>query len=157
MLVRDAARQAAERVRAEHWDGTFPVDPVSIARALDLEVKFTSMLPGISGAIVVRPDTAQVLIEDTEAYGRKMFTCAHEVGHYLERQAQNDRSYSFVEKRGGEYDLHEFYADEFAGALLMPAAEFQKQERLLGSDFLMASYFGVSPSAVQKRRERLAR
>ncbi|OIH99750.1 MULTISPECIES: ImmA/IrrE family metallo-endopeptidase [unclassified Curtobacterium] len=157
MLVKDAARDAAERIRAEHWNGTFPVDPVAIARSMELDVKFTSMLPGISGAIVVRPGSAQVLIEDTDAYGRKMFTCAHEVGHFVERRAQDDRSYSFVEKRGGEYDLHEFYADEFAGALLMPASEFRKQERKLGSDYLLASYFGVSPTAVQKRRERLAR
>lgn len=157
VLVKDAARQAANEVRSKYWDGAFPVDPVAIARSLNLDVKFTSMLPGISGAIVVRPGSAQVLIEDSDAYGRKMFMCAHEVGHFLERQAQDDQSYSFVEKRGGEYDLHEFYADEFAGALLMPDAEFRRQERLLGSDYLMASYFGVSPSAVQKRRERLAR
>lgn len=157
MLVKDAARSAAARVLSEHWDGSFPVDPVSVARSLDLDVRFTSMLPGISGAIVVRPGTAEILIEDAETYGRKMFTCAHEVGHFLERKAQNDQSYAFVEKRGGEYDLREFYADEFAGSLLMPADEFRKQDRLLGSDYLLASYFGVSPSAVEKRRERLAK
>ncbi|MHC9941634.1 ImmA/IrrE family metallo-endopeptidase [Corynebacterium diphtheriae] len=59
---------------------------------------------------------------------RQRFTLAHEIGHLVEREhLGKDVEYSFIDYRNnGKCDLHEFYADEFAGSLLMPAREFSK-------------------------------
>ncbi|CAH0231947.1 hypothetical protein SRABI26_02672 [Arthrobacter sp. Bi26] len=156
MLVKDAAKQAAIKTLAEHWDFEFPVDPVAIAQAKGLEVRFAELKNRISGAIVVEAGkTPQILVEARENYGRQMFTVAHELGHYAEREDAGDHEYSFIESRGRKYDLHEFYADEFAGNLLMPEAEFKSQYKKLKSVNMVAAFFAVSPAAVEKRAERL--
>jgi len=155
MLVKDAAAIAAKEFLNEYWDGSFPVDPVSIARSLGIDVQITSLLPGISGAIVSQEGSASILIEEADTYGRQMFTCAHEIGHFQERKAQNDLDYSFVERRTSKYDLHELYADVFAANLLMPEDEFRAQWARTGSEYLVAGFFGVSPSAALARKERL--
>lgn len=85
------------------------------------------------------------------------FTLAHELGHYVERvDVSDDNDFSFVEKREpGQYDLHEFYADEFAGALLMPEQPFMTMLDEGKSLIEIAARFGVSLDAARKRRERL--
>jgi len=157
MLVRDAARQAAEETLRTYWDGTYPVDPFEIARRMGLTVKVTALRPDISGAIVAEGrDDVTILVDPGDNYGRMAFTCAHELGHFKEREAKDDPEYSFVELRsGGRYDLHEFYADEFAGNLLMPEEPFRREIRMHGSDRLTAATFAVTPAAVRKRRQRL--
>ena len=155
MLVKDAARLAAARVLTDRWDDSFPVDPVLIAESFNINVKFESLLPGISGAIVAEPGKVEILIEENENFGRQMFTAAHELGHFIERRDNGDSEYSFVERRTNEYDLHEFYADEFAGNLLMPEDEFRKVWQRYESEYMIAAHFGVSPSAALKRKKRL--
>jgi Zn-dependent peptidase ImmA (M78 family) len=156
MLVKEAAKQAAIKTLAEHWDFEFPVDPVAIAQAKGLEVRFAELKNNVSGAIVAKAGQVPViLVEARENYGRQMFTAAHELGHYAERENAGDHEYSFVESRGRKYDLHEFYADEFAGNLLMPEAEFKSKYKQLKSVNMVAAYFAVSPPAVKKRAQRL--
>ena len=53
------------------------------------------------------------------------------------------------------YDLHEFYADEFAGALLMPEAEILRLQEEHWTIPRMAAHFNVTAAAVLKRLERL--
>ncbi|MDD0856707.1 ImmA/IrrE family metallo-endopeptidase [Arthrobacter alpinus] len=156
MLVKDAARIAAARTLKDYWDGSLPVDPVAIAESMGISVEFSRLKPGISGAIIVEDGDARILLDESENYGRQMFTCAHEIGHYVERMANGDHEYSFVERRTQKYDLHEFYADEFAGNLLMPASNFTSTWKKMKSDNLMAANFGVTPAAAKKRREKLA-
>ncbi|MBH0054491.1 ImmA/IrrE family metallo-endopeptidase [Salinibacterium sp. SWN139] len=155
MLVKEAAKQAAVRTLEEYWDGSFPIDPVAIAEAHDIEVQFTPLVAGVSGAILAEPGEVVIVIDETENYGRQMFTCAHELGHYIERKDSGDEEFSFVERRTQKYDLHELYADEFAGNLLMPEDEFREQLTASDSVYLAASHFGVSPLAIEKRKERL--
>ena len=156
MLVKDAARIAAEETLNNYWDGEFPVDPVAIARAKNLDVRFAVLKDGVSGAIVAETGKAPIiLVDSTENYGRQMFTTAHEIGHYVEREKAGDTEYSFVETRSRKYDLREFYADEFAGNLLMPESAFRIKYKDTGSQFLTASHFAVSVQAVKKRLERL--
>lgn len=155
MLVKDAAALAAERVLSNCWDGSFPVDPVAIAEAHDVAVKFTPLIPGVSGAIIADGADVAIYVDNTENYGRQMFTTAHELGHFIERRQNGDTDYSFVERRTQNYDLHELYADEFAGNLLMPEADFREFWQISPSEYLAAARYGVSPSAVQKRKSRL--
>lgn len=156
MLVKDAAREDAKSALDQYWNGTLPVDPFYIAQRMGIEVRVTSMRADLSGAIVAEGGAVTILVDSSDNYGRQSFTCAHELGHYFERQRKGDKEFSFKEFRhSGKYDLHEFYADEFAANLLMPEVAFRHVVKRFGSDNLVAAQFAVSPGAVRKRREKL--
>lgn len=162
VLVKDAARASAKKVLGEHWDGQLPVNPVEIARKMDIDVRFDK-LDDLSGLILHRDGATRVVIADDEPIERQLFTCAHEIGHYVERQATDDDAYTFSEPRndqdhrGGEWSLHEFYADEFAGNLLMPEKEFIHWYGISPSVSALADVFGVSRPAVRSRLRALRR
>lgn len=164
MLVKDAAREAADKVLRDYWTADrLPVDPVAIARQMGIEVDFTEMAD-LSGVIVHDEGSTHIVIADNELLERQLFTCAHELGHYMERKQSGDPDYSFSEpkasareqdQRGGEWSLHEYYADEFAGNLLMPQQEFIRWYSASPSVSSLADVFGVSRAAVQTRLRRL--
>jgi len=158
VTVRQQARADAAQILRDYWDGSLPVDPFKIANQLGMEVQITSLKDGISGAIIADGKSSpKILIEAAESYGRKTFTCAHEIGHYVDRRRVNDAQYSFVDQRAvlGPRDGHEIYADEFAANLLMPEERFRELYAEYESDRMMAAEFGVSVSAARVRRERL--
>ena len=156
MLIKDSARLAAEETLKDHWNGSFPVDPVAIAKSQGVSVTFATLKDSLTGAIVAKEDQhPRILVESSENFGRQMFTIAHALGHYTERHGTGAREYTFVEGRHRVYPLHEFYADEYAAHLLMPESAFQRMRSLSDSDFVLAAYFGVSPSAVRNRTARL--
>ena len=156
MLVKDAAREAAEQTLREHWNGVFPVDPVGIAAKLGFNVRIGNLVDDLSGAIVVEGDSKNIFVSDSDPFERKTFTTAHELGHYMERVGADDDAYSFKDARlPGSYNLHEFYADEFAGNLMMPQRDFVRCYRLDMRVPDLAAYFGVSRAAVNKRITRL--
>jgi len=158
MLIMDAARQAAEEILEKHWDGTFPVNPVDIANQLEIDVKSARFKDAATSGAIIATDANDVAIyfAKDDPVVRQVFTIAHEIGHFSERRAADDVEFSFVEKRHpSHYDLHEFYADEFAGNLLMPTRDFCSLWRNGKKVRDLASYFGVSDVAVRKRLERL--
>ena len=157
-LVIDAARDAAKTVATEHWPpDMFPVDVESIAHAMGIRVDYTFLKDGVSGMIQSRPPAVPTIyVDTTEHPTRQRFTIAHELGHYVERMNQGQTNFAFIDERGTKYDLHEFYADEFAGNLLMPADEIAQLQRRDQSNIAMAAHFGVSPAAMITRLKRLA-
>lgn len=152
-----AHREARELLEA-HWDGEFPVKLGPITEALDA-VKYEMPLDGgISGVVSKQPrGAAEIVLNSTEPAARRRFTWAHELGHVVERGSiASDDDYSFTDARGNDYDLHEFFADEFAGALLMPEEEINRLETMGHSIAQQARYFGVSIPAVRERHKRLS-
>lgn len=159
-LVKDLARRAAEEALETYWDRTFPVDPVKIARQLGMEVWVADLPDAESGRIVKKDGSpAEIYLARDEPYGRQNFTCAHELGHWFEREEQDDQEYSFVDHRTDGYDknrsAHEWFADWFAANLLMPAREFIEavDEGLLLRD--LAQRFGVTMPSVRTRARNL--
>jgi Zn-dependent peptidase ImmA (M78 family) len=98
-----------------------------------------------------------IYVDFGENSARQRFTIAHELGHFVERSNQGQRDFAFIDERGTKYDLHEFYADEFAGDLLMPADEISNLRIRGFSNVEMAAHFGVSIPALNKRLDRLQR
>lgn len=105
-----------------------------------------------------------MLLNSKESYQRRRFTLAHELGHLIERSTiSGDQQFDFVDLRpdplftaqNSTYNLHEFYADEFAGSLLMPATKVEELRSEGWSVARMAAFFDVTPSAMSKRIERL--
>jgi Zn-dependent peptidase ImmA (M78 family) len=151
-LVWQAARSEAQRLIDEYGTN----DPYDLCRQLGIDVIEANMPDGSSGMIVKRAgQDAEVFVEADDPTVRRKFTVAHELGHYIERSLAHDDDFSFRERRGMDYNLHEFFADEFAGALLMPEAQFLAELNKGATNTSLAAQFRVSLAAVEKRRSRL--
>lgn len=156
MLVRDKAREDAEAVLRAYGDLRFPIDPERIAKRMGMYVDRRPLGKDISGMLRVEPDFApQIYIDEADTSQRQRFTIAHEIGHYYERTLNGEGDFNFIDRRGGRYDVHEFYADEFAGNLLMPEAEVRRMDETSVSIAELAARFGVSLPAIRMRLKRL--
>lgn len=159
-LVYQKARREAEKLLDVCWDGRFPVSLRPMTDELSAEVYSADLGNELSG--VVSKDEgkpAKIVLNSRHVDRRNRFTWAHELGHVIERKTiAGDDEYSFEElTRGRGYDLHEFFADEFAGALLMPASAIERLKADGVTPERMAEYFNVSVDAVKKRIARLVK
>lgn len=158
-LAYRAARREAQKLLNTCWDGRYPVRLRPFNDELNAEVYATDLGNDLSGVVSKeegRP--ARIVLNSRHVDRRNRFTWAHELGHVVERKSiAQDNDYSFEDARGQKYDLHEFFADEFAGALLMPEEEITRLERQGYSPTQMATHFDVSVDAVNKRINRLAK
>lgn len=160
MLIWEAARQSAREIRRAHSIGTSGLrDLARVAEAFDATVFVAPLEPDVSGFVVKdEGKSARIYINHQDSPLRQRFTLAHELGHLVERlELAHDDEYSFIDYRGaGEYDLHEFFADEFAGELLMPAEVMLELQNAGVPHVSVAAQLGVSVPAVRKRYQRLA-
>lgn len=162
-LVYQAARQEADKILASFGDTlTFPVDLGVVSNLMYARMRLDNQMDDMSGMIVKNPGMpAEILINSYDHPTRRRFTWAHELGHLAERTTvARDFEYSFVDWRSTSgvrnYTVHEFYADEFAGALLMPAFKVKELKEQGKSTVEMARFFGVSPAAMDMRLHRLS-
>lgn len=152
-IARNAAREARDAVPI----GPGLQDLVRLAGRWDANVEFLPMDESVSGFIIKEKETdPRIYVNSTEPLHRQRFTLAHEIGHLVERQSvAGDQDYSFTDYRStAGYDLHEFFADEFAGELLMPAEPFIRSLQR-GGEVGASVDFNVSVPAVRKRIDRL--
>lgn len=161
MSISDIRREAAELasdVLNEHWwEGELPVDPVQIARSMGVEVFSAQLGNDVFGMIIGSPEGAQIYVDVDQPQTRYRFTAAHELGHYVERSEHGDGDLSYVDRRSDEDrgNRHEIYANQFAGALLMPKEDIRAYQQAGLSDVRLAARFGVSLSALQYRLQLL--
>lgn len=160
MAIWNVAQANGELIRKMtiEQNGTFTID--AAASILNVDVVRRDDLPaGTSGMIVklLDDDRARAYINSRESVERQKFTLAHELGHYVERMVEaGDQEFSFSDQRAStHYDLHEFYADQFAGGLLMPEEEVKALTPSLSDALGVSVRFGVSVPAAAKRLERL--
>ena len=157
-LVWRDARERAGDILDRYWDGTYPVKVSEISRRMGVMPYRATLPDGLSGMIVKEKGSVPRSYADADMSDIcRRFAFAHELGHYVERTIlADDDEFAFTDGRSQEYDLHEFYADEFAGALLMPEEEFAKMQKEGKSLIDMAARFGVPLDAAGKRRQRLS-
>lgn len=154
------AEQAATQMLEQSWWGehSLPVDPFALAQGLGIAVRSTRLRSDESGNIVIAPEGAVITINQADHPNRQRFTCAHEIGHYLRRAAQGDRE-TYVDLRstlaGLGVDSEEIYANQFAAALLMPAAHVRRFVDAGLNPQDVASIFGTSVQAVELRLRNL--
>lgn len=153
------ARREAQSLLNELWDGELPVDLSPIVRALGVR-SYRAHLGDQIRAVVSKSKGREsiIVVNSSEPENRGRFALAHQLGHVIERaQIAGDEEYSFRDMRNPrDYDLHELFADELAGALLMPEDEitrFEDEDLTAGQ---IAATFQVPGSALNTRRRRLA-
>jgi Zn-dependent peptidase ImmA (M78 family) len=136
----------------------FPVDPIIIARDLEIEVRISRMKPNASGALMMEMVNeelhAVIHLNSSDAPVRQRFTCAHELGHYVNRVNRGQFEGRVVDWRdqrsrtGTQPD--EVHANAFAAALLMPA-DIVRGLAANSHTVQMALFFEVSVEAMDNR------
>ena len=143
---------------------SIPVDPVQIAKGLGVRVFEAPVGTNISGSLVKSPGQDPViLLNISDSPPRQRFTCAHELGHFVQRSG--DEEFEYVEHRSplssGGVDPAEIHANQFAAALLMPAKVLSRLTRpgsLVEPNtgvIELATRFGVSVDAMTYRLRNL--
>jgi Zn-dependent peptidase ImmA (M78 family) len=157
--LKEEARQDAARILRAAWTGAAPIEPVSIANELGVEVLEAPLDGNTLGALFISPEKdPRIVLNQGDSFNRQRFTCAHELGHYVRRSAESNE-YARVDLRDdrsstGE-DPEEIYANEFAACLLMPESEVRAFADLGLDDLEMALKFRVSREAMQFRMKNL--
>ena len=155
--LREKARKDAARVLEESWgDKGFPVDPVRIARSMGLSV-FTSQLGNDTwGMIIGSENGADIYVDKDQAPTRMRFSCAHELGHFVDRAADLTSSKGYIDRRsstGAHNAPAEIYANEFAASLLAPEDDLRRMVMHGADNIEIASAFGISLTSVEYRRQ----
>lgn len=111
-----------------------------------------------------------ILVNREDSQKRKLFTIAHELGHYFLHKNDQDQfidgqfvNSCFGRSESTKYQQQELEANEFAGNLVMPKAQIQEELGLpqqageLSESVIvkMASKFRVSPHAMLTRLKNL--
>lgn len=157
-LVWQSAREQAQAVLDDSWDQELPVNIEAICKAYGVNIYKRRMPNDLSGMIVKRAhnDTADAFIDMDEPDIRQRFTLAHELGHFIERtKVAHDDEFGFQEIRSSslseDYFPHEFFADEFAGSLLIPRKKLSELQKQGKAEDEIAKAFKVSVAALRKR------
>lgn len=160
LAYQEARQQAHALLNSRAWDKQYPV---KLLPFLDVANATLTEVPALGdnhvSGMIIKDDNAaaRIFINISVSYPKQRETLAHELGHLVERALRDDREYSFLDLRESTpTNLHEFYADEFACALLMPQEEFMKLQADGETIFSIAAYFNVTIDVVQYWRNRLA-
>ncbi len=135
---------------------TPPINLGPILKQFGLTVKYAVFSdPTISGAYDKEEKIIYVSNDDT--YTRKLFTIAHELGHFILHKDKNrEIFYRQDMARLGLEDLEdEQQANWFAAALLMPEKLVKKYWDLTKNIDELATIFGTSPAATYFRLKNL--
>lgn len=123
---------------------------------------FENMLFEISGALRKEGDRWVIYVNSTDSIERKLFTIAHELGHFFTHKDVCDE---FVDgqlisrNEQEKYAALELEANEFAGNLIMPESEVRKrvttEQITMETVQSLARSFGVSTIAMTTRLKNL--
>lgn len=126
-------------------------------RVFDVQIAATDLPDGLDGVAWAPQDFRLIIVTQTPTWTRQRFTLAHELGHILARDAEDDAVAEHVSP-GKSRSFNEVRANAFAAALLMPRDEVAADAR--GDiDFYgigkLAWGYQVSPSAMATRLKAL--
>ena len=149
LIARQAIAAALRTRLAAGYGLDHAVCVYDLAEKLGVEVRFLD-LPSMEGmySSTLGPT---IVISSLRPSGRRIFTCAHELGHHT--QGDGVGIDELVEKWDKlSFDPKEFAADCFAGAILMPKMAVSRAFSIRGWSmeectpeqvFMIAGYFGV--------------
>lgn len=161
------ARNQAEQLVKRVGIGAPHVDPIKVAKAIGLEVVTEDLGSDVAGLLVRRGNRAVIAVHRGDPANRRNFTIAHEIGHHVlghqfepGEHVHVDRGH-YISQRGPRsstgVDPKEVEANQFAAALLMPAALVRDAAGQLGLPIMdsdvseLARLFRVSDQAMTIR------
>lgn len=122
------------------------------------EYEIGSNAKGVNGIIdwdknEAGQDIAEIYLNKDFSSARKIFTLAHELGHYmLHSKDRKLRVDVFDYSKDTQESIEETEANYFAASLLMPKEEFERVLRVANGNIdITSKYFGVSSSAAENR------
>ena len=137
---------------------------------MGIEVQETEQFPAnVSGLIYKKDEKYTILVNAFHTIGRKSFTIAHELGHYIKHKKFLDECsemVSYIKSKDDNsvvpaltrceehYDKYETEANSFAADVLMPQDEFLKVCNNANSIEEVAAHFGVSIQAATIRAQK---
>lgn len=150
----------ANEVLKKYWtEKTLPIDPFSIAYKMGLTVLSAELPDNISGALVLKDRNPRIFVNHKDSLERKRFTCAHEIGHFIDHgfDKTNDVNFEHTDYRGLSaqtgMEYREVFANRFAANLLMPEDLFALyHQRQNGDLYSISLIFGVSLDAAFNRK-----
>jgi len=155
MLALQAYQKALEVRNSLNKGRKIPVCIYDLARELEVEVRFVNDLTSLEG--MYSKDSNLILLSSLRPYGRRAFTCAHELGHHIFGHGDRIDKVSDIPYIANEKDPEEYLADLFAGFLLMPKPAIIQAFEVRGLRFdtcqanelyAIAGYFGVGYSTL---------
>lgn len=158
-----AATAAQETLEIYGWDGdSLPIEPAVIAQWLGVDTFTATLANEVAGALVLSPghDPA-IMLNRGDSRNRQRFTCAHELGHYIQRlnEGRADVEEEVLDFRDTiarqGTNLDEIFANAFAAELLMPEALLRKLRREGLTVSALAGRFDVSGEAMTYRLKNL--
>jgi len=117
--------QDAKLFIEEHNITSYPTDVAQLCRKKDITVFEQSLPLSVSGFIVIQDEPFQnfgtgrlIAVNKEDSAGRKRFTIAHELAHYMLHRNPNEPIYAH--RSAGQNDGMEREANIFASIILMP-------------------------------------
>lgn len=160
--LRKDARHAATAIAELHnVHSYFPVQPVRLARIMGAEVYNAQLGNDVWGMLVKRDNGYSIYLDEDQPHNRYRFSCAHELGHYVDRSRRLEDIGDDIDRRTRRTEYtpdqskRETWANEFAGELLMPEPVLLDLMEQNMSDPAIAKYFGVSLDALMIRKHNL--
>jgi Zn-dependent peptidase ImmA (M78 family)/transcriptional regulator with XRE-family HTH domain len=153
----EEAQQAGSQVASTLDLGSVPAERLvaAIEEKLKILVLAVDMPEGVSGAAVQLASGDAILTNRNEVAGRRTFDLAHELFHVLTWEALPPERVDRENPTGTKAKRTEQLADNFAGALLMPAELLKprwesRPAGMIESKWVQATanHFRVSPQAL---------
>lgn len=121
MFVTDDARCRAQTLRWVSIGQEGVVDLNKLVDLIGVTVVFSDVMPDSISGITIRksPTTpAKIYINSNKSRDDQRLALAQQIGHFVEREMVGVSSRYSFQSPAKEYNLHYFYADQFAQALL---------------------------------------
>jgi len=137
-----------------------PVNVVEIANAHGIDVlradfgkKFEE---SVFGYIAKNKGSVRIYVNKKNAYVRRRFTIAHELGHYFLHH-DNPNEFRYMDLRSTKRTSEETEANRFAEELLMPEEELRQEyaNLMFPTAERLSEIFQVSKQAMKYRLSRL--
>ncbi|WP_342084849.1 ImmA/IrrE family metallo-endopeptidase [Dyadobacter sp. OTU695] len=107
-----------------------PINVFDACNQLEVSVRFIDI--SMEGMYVSISDASSpvILISSLRPLPRRVFTCAHELGHHLFGHGSKIDGLNEDGSKMASYDKEEYLVDVFAGALLMPIAGVEREFKI---------------------------
>jgi len=131
-LAREALQLSSSIRKKVGYDSFSTLNIFDLCEAIDVPVRFVDI--NMEGMYVQMGEGVKptILISALRPFHRKVFTCAHELGHHV---FGHGFTIDDVVRSGGHYTNEEFLVDAFGSYLLMPPLGIKSAMSKRGLDF----------------------